>query len=221
MVGRRDLAAASVAGILWPVLAIPRIFLTGELDEPSWTDSREAITDFYAGASFDGAFVVGMAMVTVAYLLLVVFLAKAAEVVDGGPDGPGWLGRLMVGGALLDVAVVVVYLATFATATFWASHGGLSEGGTLALHGLSYSVYWLDLLVAGLWIVPFGVAILRSGGLPRWLGWVLLANQVALVGTFFTSSVDVWNAVSGLPYLWVLVAATLLLGRAARPVREG
>ena len=210
---RMTIRIAGVAGILWPVLAVSRLPFTGEIDMPEWTAPPSDFIEFYEGSSFDTSFKFGIGMAVVAYVLLIVFLARIAVLLRDIDVKFRWLGNLLVAGSVVDSTLVAGYLATISAATFRASHGGHSGDGYVALYDLSLTIYWVGLIAANLWIVPFGVAILVAGILPRWLGWLVLVNAPALLVAFFLS-VDVWNAISGLPYLWVLIAAIVMLRRA-------
>lgn len=215
MGSRRGTLIAGVAGVLWPVLALARVPLTGVLDQPSWTDEPAAIVDFYTASNFDGAFVAGIALVTVAYMLFLVFMAKAADLLGDSDGGSRWLGYLIIGGAAMDTALVYAYLAPFAAAVFWAGQGGLSADVFLALHGLSFAVLWMEMIIITVWMTPLGVAIVRTGLFPKWLGWLILANAGGLLVAFFLPY-EVWAVLSGLPYLWILVAAITMLRRPDR-----
>ena len=209
---RSGVLIAGVAAILWPLLAIARLPLTGELDVPEWTAPPDEIIDFYENSSFDTEFKIGIGMVILAYLLLVVFLVKVADLLIDEGGLTRWMGLLILAGGVLETSFVAGYLGTFAAATFRASHGGLTGDGYVALNDLSIISYWLDVLASAFWITALGVAIVRTRLFPRWLGWILLANGAGLVIAFFLPR-DAWDAVSGLPYLWVLIAGIIMLLR--------
>lgn len=212
---RRGALIAGAAGVLWPVLAWARVPLTGVLDQPSWTDDPATIVDFYTASSFDGAFVTGIALVSIAYVLFLVFMFKVADLLGDVDGGSRWVGYLIVGGAAMDTALVFAYLAPFAAAVFWAGHGGLSADAYLALHGLSFSVLWMEMIAIAIWMTPLGVAIVRTGLFPTWLGWAVLANAAGLLIAFFLPY-EVWVVFGGLPYLWILGAAITMLRRPER-----
>lgn len=217
---RRGTLLAGVAGVLWVVFALARVPLTGVLDQPSWTDDRSAIVDFYANSKFDAGFIIGIALAAVAYILFLVFVAKVADLIGDSDGGSRWVGYLILGGAAMDTALVYAYLAPFGAAVFWAGHGGLSADTYLALHGLSFSFLWLELITITVWMAPLGVAVVRTGLFPRWLGWLMLANAGGTVASFFLPY-SVWIVTGGLPYLWVLIAALLMLTRPARYSEPG
>jgi hypothetical protein len=206
---------AAAAGVLWPTLAITRLFLTGELDRPDWTDGRSEIVGFYEAADFDAAFRLGIAFVGLAYLLLLVFLAKVVGVLRSRDERAGWLGTAIMAVATVGVVATVGYLASFATAVYWSAHGGLGDDAYLVLHGLSFASYWLALPVDVLLQLMLGGAILATAVFPRWLGAAMALTGLAELAAFF-SVPDAWNATSGLPYLWILVAALIMLRRPER-----
>lgn len=213
MTPRIGILIAGWAGVLWPVLAFARVPLTGVLEQPSWTDDPADIVSFYTNSSFDAAFVTGMAMVTVAYLLFLVFVARVADLLTD--RGSRWVGYLILGGAAMDTAMVYAYLAPFAAAVFWAGHGGLSPVTYLGLHGLSFSFLWLEFITITLWMAPLGFAMARTKLFPTWLSWVIVLNAAALLVSFFLPY-EVWVVTGGLPYLWILVAGILMIRRSER-----
>ena len=105
---RRGTLIAAGAGLLYPLLAIPSGLLTDELAIPSRTSSPEAISAFYSGVSDDAAFMVGMAMLATAYLLLLAFVAKrqAGKAADGAV-APGV--KHAIGGLTLVNILVAVF----------------------------------------------------------------------------------------------------------------
>lgn len=208
----RGVRIAAICGILWPVLAISRLFLTGEFDRPDWTVAPSSIVDFYEASTFDTVFLAGVGMVAVGYLLLLVFVSKVSALVEIEEEGAPWLGKSILAVAVVGVCFTMGYLATFTAAVFWASRGALGVDGYLALHGLSYASYGLA-LVSDLFVgVLLGGAIVITRLFPRWLGWAMVLTGVAEgVAWFFTP--DSWNATSGLPYVWVLIAALIMITR--------
>ena len=136
LASRRGTLIAGISGVLWPVLALARVPLTQVLDQPSWTADRSSIVQFYTDTPFSSAFISGMALVSLAYVLFLVFMARVSDLVRQANDGSPWAGHLILGGAVLDTGLVFAYLAPYAAAVFWAGHGGLSADAYLTLHGL-------------------------------------------------------------------------------------
>ena len=208
---------AGWAGVLHVALAIiPAFVLTREADQPSWTDPAPAIVAFYRVATFDTAFMTGVLMEAASFALLLVILAKIADLIGGVDGGSRWIGWLIVGGVALEMAFGIFgYLAALTAGVFRADHGGLSDAGYLVLHDLRFAFYWLDLVVLPVWMVPLGIAIIRTRLFPTWLGWLLVANAVALLPTLYLP-VDIWDPVGGLPSLWILIMAVMMIRRPQR-----
>lgn len=88
---------------------------------------------------------------------------------------------------LINAVVVLASAASLAAALDAAltpPFAGDDAGGTQLLYVLSGSFWSVGALFFGLWLIPMGVLALRAG-LPRGLGWVLLAGGVGyIVNTF-------------------------------------
>jgi len=214
---RRGALLAGLAGVLHVVLAmIPPYVMTNEAQQPPWTDPARDIVAFYASSRFDAAFMTGVLMEGASFALLLVILAKVADLVGGADGGSRWVGWLIVGGATLEMSFGIFgYLATLMAGVFAASHGGLSDAGYVALHDLRFAFYWLDLVVLPLWMVPLGIAIVRTRVFPQWLGWAWIANAVVIVPALYLP-VEIWDPVGGFPLILILAMAVLMLLRPER-----
>lgn len=207
---------AGWAGVLWAVLSFARLPLTGEAEQPARAAASGDIVGFFEGVGYDGLFVIGIGLVTIGWALLPVFIARIADLIGRTRRGLRWVGQLALAGAILEVGLTVTYLAALATGVFAASHGGLGADGYLLLHGMTWSLIWLDSILFALWLLPLGIATVFTRLLPRWLGWALVATGVGGVVAFFIPNDVLVNVFGGLPYLWVLVAGILLLVRSER-----
>jgi hypothetical protein len=206
---RRGTLIAAAAGILWPILSAVRLPLMDEVARPIWTSGPSKIVAFYEASAFDTRFMVGVVLVVVGYVLLLAFMAYVASVLaDAG--GGTWVGGLIVGLTVLTVVLTLGYVGTYATAMFWASHGGLSDDGYLVLHGVSFASYWLALPVGAASGTVLGLAIVFTGRFPVWLGVAILVIAAAQLVAMFGSP-NVWNVTSGLPYLTTLALAVIVL----------
>ena len=54
-------------------------------------------------------------------------------------------------------------------APHWSGRGGLTPDSYLTLHGLSFSFLWMEMITITVWMVPLGVAIVRTGCSPSGL----------------------------------------------------
>jgi hypothetical protein len=84
-------------------------------------------------------------------------------------------------------SVVVLVATTFsATALQVALRGGpTSASEALMLYDLNAATWNAGGLFFGLWLIPMGWLTLRSGSMPRVLGWILVVGGVGYVLSTF------------------------------------
>src|SRR4029453_2402002 len=87
---------------------------------------------------------------------------------------------------LVNCVVVLMASAFSATALQVALRGGpTSAGEALTLYDLNAATWNAAGLFFGLWLIPMGWLTLRSGSMPRVLGWILVVGGVvSVLGTF-------------------------------------
>lgn len=90
---------------------------------------------------------------------------------------------------LLNCVVVLMATAFSATALQGALRGGPTLASeTLTLYDLNAATWNVAGLLFGLWLIPMGWLTLRSGPMPRGLGWILVIGGVAGVLSTFVSA---------------------------------
>jgi hypothetical protein len=116
-------------------------------------------------------------------------------------------------------AVVILGSAVFlATAVQVADDPGLAPGGDAAatvqlMYVLSGGLWDVGGLFFGLWLVPMGWLVLRSGWMPRPLGWILIAGGAGYVlGAFLEQLVPDSGAVADLLALPASVGEFWMVG---------
>jgi Domain of unknown function (DUF4386) len=132
---------------------------------------------------------------------------------------------------LVNAVVILVSTVFWATALDVALRAdAASAGQALLLCGLEANAISLGGLFFGLWLIPMGWLTLRSGYLPRPLGWLLVGGGVGYLLSVLVASTgpDVFGPdVSGIAYaltvpatageLWMV--GSLLAGGAADRLR--
>ena len=89
---------------------------------------------------------------------------------------------------LLNCVVVLMAAAFSATALQVALRGGpTSASEALTLYDLNAATWNAAGLFFGLWLIPMGWLTLRSGSMPRVLGWILVVGGVLGVLSTFVS----------------------------------
>jgi hypothetical protein len=212
---KRGTVIAGLSGILFAVLSVARVLLTGEFGLPPWEAPTTEILDFYHGLTFDAKFMIGFGMVSIGWLLYLVFVAKFSSIIGNVDAGSGWVGHLIVSLAVINVALVFPYLIALSTGAILADAGGVGPDSFLILHGVVNGVVWFALLTDALLWVAIGVTILISRAFPRWLGIAFVITSAVEIFAFF-GPVEMWTLVGGLVYLWTLLLGLTMLIRADR-----
>ena len=89
---------------------------------------------------------------------------------------------------LVNSVVVLVATVFSATALQVALRGGpTSASEALMLYDLNAATWNAGGLFFGLWLIPMGWLTLRSGSMPRVLGWILVVGGVGYVLSTFVS----------------------------------
>jgi hypothetical protein len=89
---------------------------------------------------------------------------------------------------LVNCVVVLVATAFSATALQVALRGGqTSASEVLVLYDLNAATWSAGGLFFGLWLIPMGWLTLRSGSMPRVLGWILVVGGIGYVLSTFVS----------------------------------
>ncbi|MEV4508620.1 DUF4386 domain-containing protein [Dactylosporangium sp. NPDC049525] len=89
---------------------------------------------------------------------------------------------------LINAVVILVSAALLGTAVDVAADPfGDAAAGAQLLYLVNGALWSVGGIFFGLWLMPMGWCVLRSGWMPRVLGWILIAGGVGYVlGTFVT-----------------------------------
>jgi len=85
---------------------------------------------------------------------------------------------------LVNAVAILSSAALLATALDSALHGE-SAATIQLLYRISDNLWGAGALFFGLWLIPMGTAVLRSGWLPRPLGWILVGGGIGYVLSAF------------------------------------
>jgi len=211
--GVRIAGWAAVLYLLLPLVAA--LTLTGELNLPFPGATRTEVVEFFEGLAFDARFVGGSIMLTGSTVFWLVFAVRVTDLTVDIDAGYRWVGHVMLGGAILNVGLGVLYGGALGIGAYWVSNGGLSQDSYLLLYGMMWSAVFLAIAAGVLWSVPLGYVIIQTGLFPRWLGWALLVITAANLISVWVP-VQLQYVIGGLPGLWTLVAGVIMLARPAR-----
>lgn len=190
-----------LTGVLFIVLLIASFAIGGEPPEAS--DDVGEIVDHYVD---NKDAIIGGSFVSVAAALSLIFFAGyLRKILSSAEDGGGMLpGIVLVGASIIAVgaaidATILVSLAEAAE--------DIDPVAVQALQALWDNDFVPLALGAVTFLLSAGIAVVRSGALPVWLGWVAIA--LAVVGM---TPVGFLGVIGGA--LWILVVSVMLSVRA-------
>jgi hypothetical protein len=193
-----------LTGVAFVVLLIVGFAIGGEPPDVG-DDSAREVVDFYVDGK-DGL-IIGAVLQTVACAFFVFFFAHLSRLVRLAEGEGGLLSRVTFGGALIFAAGG----AFDATLIFVLADSAedISPQSVKTLAAL-YENDFLPLALGILLILlSMGLATIRLGVLPKWLGWIALALVViALTPIGFAAFIGT--------ALWILVVSILLTVRGRR-----
>ena len=194
-----------ISGILFVVLFVPS-YLSAP-DTPIATSAPQEVIDYFTARQDGILFINGLLLIFAAFFFLGFLGVLHSVLQDAEGEGYGFSSVSLAGGVLFitlvlaGAAVEIVYPATLARFENFqqdAQLGFLS----LALSGWMYRFAFVGMAAL---IAATSVVVLKSGVLPRWLGWAgLVAALVALLR--FLGPLGGWLAL-----LWVIVVSMLML----------
>jgi hypothetical protein len=191
-----------LTGILFAVLLIISFIVTGE---PKGADkSADEVAQWYIDNKDSAE--IGAFIGTVAAVPLIFFGAYLRKVLEGA--GPMLAILPLIGLAIVGVGAAVDNMLLFATAERADDIPAESVRTIQAIWDNDFLPFFLGIMVFN-WSVGF--AVLRTGALPKWLGWlaiaggvISLAGPIGFIGALIAA-------------LWVIIASIMLSMRARRP----
>jgi hypothetical protein len=203
---------APISGIVFVVLFIVGIGLALS-DLPAADDPITKFTSFYNDKGNRATLIIGSYLLVLAGLFFFWFIASLRVKLLAAEGAPGRLTSIAFGGGLVFVTLLMTSAATLMTIAADISFGDekfISPDAARFLPELAYPI----LLIAGMFaaiamIDATSVLIVRTGVLPKWIGWFgFVAAVVLLFGFLFLPMVAL--------LLWVLFTSVAMIR--ARPV---
>ncbi|MFY9578121.1 MAG: hypothetical protein WAQ33_02245 [Gaiellaceae bacterium] len=219
MTDRASNLVAGICGIV-AVLAAEIAFFAVVGTTPELGASTHTIDDFFTRSStrvYGGGYAV-----VVAFPLILVFFGRLRELLRRAEGEGGWLATTAFGAAVAAVGLEAVALTAEASAYYAGRHGADAttvaplidvDGFAFVLGGIPFAVF----------LGATAAIVLRTGGLPRWLGWSAAVIAVALPATLWSPK-DAAQIPHLLLDLWILAASIVLIRRrelayVARPAK--
>ncbi|MTK02643.1 DUF4386 domain-containing protein [Micromonospora sp. CP22] len=157
-----------VAGMLGFLTIRPMIFDAGDADA--------TLANLVANESLARAGVALELLVVLTQSLAAVWFYRLFRTVDSTAAGS------IAAFGIVNAVAILGSAALLATAVGVATDGTGDAAGTVQLlYLVSENLWGVGGIFFGLWLVPMGWCVLRSGWLPRPLGWILVAGGVGYV----------------------------------------
>ena len=219
LVGTR-LALAGALLYLSEWLVIP---FAADLPTDDLGEDAAAIASAYAGHGTELGFLTGW--VSFALLGRILFITALRSALRQSPRALTFL-DVAVAAMVLSVAVEIVQLGLVSTAA-WLAEADAEAATVVALDGAGTVFFGLVLVPLGASVLASSAAMLASGLLTRWLGWLgIVAGTLVVAGGIInatgagdTGTVhDVADPLTGPPvallWIWMIATSVVLFRRA-------
>jgi len=198
--GRASLTGAAFANFL-----VISFVVSGET--PGADDSVQEVVSFYADN--DSKVTISAILSGISAVFFLFFVGSLGSVLQSAEGTTAGLSAVARAGGVVAAVGMLIFAGLMFTLGDTAE--SLEPAATQALNALNADFFFP--LAAGMatFLFASGLVVVRSGGLPQWLGWAALVIGVASVTPvgFFAFLASI---------LWVLVASIVLaLGRAGGP----
>jgi Domain of unknown function (DUF4386) len=160
-------------GILFVLLVITAFIVGGET--PDIDDSRQEIVSFYVDNDAEQQIAATLLALSVVPFLF--FLGALRRALRGAAGDEGGLSTVvMLGGLMIGVGLTIFAGIGF---TLGDAADELPASAVQALNALNSDFFFPGAVGVAAFNLALGLAVLRHGGLPRWLGWLALVVGIA------------------------------------------
>lgn len=194
-----------LSGVVAVALIVAAFVIGGET--PGTDDSLEEVVSYYEDNDTEIAIAAGLLGIGAFFFLVfsttVAGLLRRAQGESGGSSALSF-----AGGIVFAVGATIFAGAGFAAAD--AADQNVEPTVVQALNVLNSDMFFTVAVGAGAFLLGTGIATLKTGALPRWLGWsAVVFGVLALTPLGFFGFL--------LLLLWTLIASVMLYMRADTP----
>jgi hypothetical protein len=162
---------------------------------------------------------IGLLVELLGFVFFAFFLGSLWACLRSAEGDGGWLSAAAFGGGLVALAVK---LASVAPVLAVRASGGMDPGtanALIAMNGASFDITFLPL---GVMLLATAIVAVRTGALPRWLGWASAVVALGLLGALSAAVVSPsppeWVFLAMLLFaLWTAATSIVLIRRAGEP----
>jgi len=171
---------------------------------------------------------IGLLVELFGFVFFAFFLGSLWACLRSAEGEGGWLSSAAFGGGLVALAVKIASVAPVLAA---GASEGMDPGNAnaiIAMNGDSFRWAYFSIACLPLGVMLLSTAILavRTGALPRWLGWASAVVALALLGALSAAAVSPsppewvmgWVILAMLLFaLWTVATSIVLIRRAGEP----
>ncbi len=196
----------AAGGLVFVALFFTAFVLTGESG-----DNGSEVLEHYTGQ--EGKQIVSLFLLAASAIAYLVFVAALRAVLAAAEREPRPLSALGLAGGIVTTALLLVTAAVLAALT--DAVGTAEHPQTYyILNSTTYPLVTFGIAASSPLALATGIVTLRSGVLPRWVGWVsLVTAPIILVAILF---IPLFGFLA-----WVAIVSVVLLMRGGRGGRSG
>ena len=181
--------------------------------------------DVIGGTSRPG---IGLLVELLGFVFFAFFLGSLWACLRSAEGDGGWLSAAAFGGGLVALAVRIASVAPVLAA---GASEGMDPGNAnaiIAMNGASFrwAYFSITCLPLGVMLLSTAILAVRTGALPRWLGWASAVVALGLLGALSAAVVSPsppewvmgWVILAMLLFaLWTVATSIVLIRRAGEP----
>jgi hypothetical protein len=197
---------APLTGVAFVVLLVISFILSGSTPDPD--DPAQKVVSFYN--DHDSKEIVSAVIGAYAMLFFVFFAGVLRATLRRTEPDPATLSTIAFGGGILVAVGGLIFAALSFTLGDLADK--LDPSAMQALNALSGDFFFPLAVGTAIFLIASGIATVRGGLLPNWLGWAGI-----VIGVLAVTPVGFFAFLASL--VWVLVTA-IILATVAEPATE-
>jgi hypothetical protein len=155
-----------------------------------------------------------------AFLFFLFFLGRLWSALRRAEGGSEWLSATAFGAGLMAITIKLASAAPVLAARHRAGDG-LDPQLARTLQDMNDASFVLTFFPLAVLLAAFAIVAMRSGALPRWLGWIAAVISVAFIAGGMAGSANLKSEWSGLPMIlftvWVIATSIVLIRREIEP----
>jgi hypothetical protein len=167
---------------------------------------------------------IGLLVELLGFVFFAFFLGSLWACLRSAEGDGGWLSAAAFGGGLVALAVRI---ASVAPVLAVGASEGMDPGNAnalIAMNGASFrwAYFSITCLPLGVMLLSTAILAVRTGALPRWLGWASAVVALGLLGALSAAVVSPsppeWVFLAMLLFaLWTVATSIVLIRRAGEP----